>query len=252
MDDLLTELLTQYGPVGCIWFDGVWDKCKGHRELADSTWGLIHQYQLIHSLQPACLVADNHHMAPFDGEDMQIFERDVPGEDKSGFGDGQEASTVIPIETCETMNKSWGYDIRDTTCKSPADIITLMVRSAGRNANLLLNIGPRPDGSLPDDALATLKGVGEWMRAYGNEAIKGTDGGFYPEQEWGLLTRKGDVIYVHILNPTESITLPYGKVKSVTAFDGTPLKFKTGKTETTFAVPARENNCTDQILKVVL
>jgi len=250
MDDMLTELLTGYGPIGCIWFDGVWDKCKGHREQADSTWGLIHQYELIHSLQPACLVADNHHMQPFPGEDMQIFEQDIPGENTTGFDDGQKVSTVIPVESCITMNKSWGYCISDKNYKSIKDVVTLIVRAAGKDANVLLNIGPRPDGCLPVESMDLLHKLGEWMRAYGNESIKGTDGGFYPEQDWGLVTKKGNTFYVHILNQVDSISLPYAKAKNVTAFDGTPLKFKTDKTQTTFAVPEREEGMIDQIIKV--
>ena len=252
MDDMLTELLTQYGPIGCIWFDGVWDKCQGHRERADSTWGLSHQYELIHSLQPACLVADNHHMQPFPGEDMQIFEQDIPGENTTGFGDGQQVSTVIPVESCITMNNSWGYCIGDKDYKSIDKVIRLIVRAAGKDANVLLNIGPRPDGCLPVEAMELLCQLGDWMRAYGNEAIKGTDGGFYPEQEWGLVTRKGNTLYVHILNPVENITLPFAKARKVTTFDGKPIKFTSGKSETSFTVPMRAEGLTDQIIKIEL
>jgi len=252
MDDMLTELLTQYGPIGCIWFDGVWDKCSGHRELADSTWGLTHQYELIHSLQPACLVADNHHMQPFEGEDMQIFEQDIPGEDHTGFNDGQQASTVIPIESCITMNGSWGYCISDKKYKSIKDVVTLIVRAAGKDANVLLNIGPRPDGCLPVEAVTLLHQLGDWMRAYGNESVKGTSGAFYPEQEWGTLTRKDNTIYVHILKPVDTVTLPFAKVKKVTTFEGTPLKFSTDKTQTSFTVPARGEDIIDQIIRIQL
>ena len=71
MNNQLTELLTQYGDIGAIWFDGVWD----HDADPDFDWQLPEQYALIHRLQPACLVANNHHQAPFAGEDIQIFER---------------------------------------------------------------------------------------------------------------------------------------------------------------------------------
>ena len=72
MDDQLRELLTNYGEIGGIWFDGMWDK-------PDADWRLAKTYGLIHSLQPAALVGSNHHLKPFDGEDFQMFEKDLPG-----------------------------------------------------------------------------------------------------------------------------------------------------------------------------
>ena len=75
MNNQLTELLTNYGPIGAIWFDGWWDQDAN----PDFDWQLPEQYALIHRLQPACLVGNNHHQVPFPGEDIQIFERDLPG-----------------------------------------------------------------------------------------------------------------------------------------------------------------------------
>ena len=103
MNNQLTELLTNYGPIGAIWFDGWWDQPKSFN------WELPEQYALIHKLQPGCLVGNNHHQTPFDGEDIQIFERDLPGENASGLS-GQEVSR-LPLETCETMNGMWGYKL---------------------------------------------------------------------------------------------------------------------------------------------
>ena len=84
MNNQLTELLTNYGPIGAIWFDGVWDQPENF------DWQLEEQYALIHRLQPACLVGNNHHRTPYEGEDFQMFERDLPGENKAGYSDGQE------------------------------------------------------------------------------------------------------------------------------------------------------------------
>lgn len=74
MNQQLTELLTNYGKIGCIWFDGWWDHDSDPKPF---DWRLDEQYQLIHQLQPQCLVANNHHQKPYEGEDIQIFERDV-------------------------------------------------------------------------------------------------------------------------------------------------------------------------------
>lgn len=192
MNNQLTELLTNYGEVGAIWFDGYWDQDQNK----EFNWELEKQYALIHSLQPGCLVANNHHVSPFPGEDIQLFERDLPGENKAGMS-GQEVSP-LPLETCETLNGSWGYNMSDTNYKSIKTFVQLLVKAAGKGANLLMNVGPLPDGELPAVALERLAQMGEWMDTYG-PTIYGTRGGTIKPQEWGVTTQKEKTLYVHIL-----------------------------------------------------
>ena len=202
MNNQLTELLTHYGPVGAVWFDGVWDQDRN----PEFDWQLDEQYALIHRLQPACLIGNNHHHAPLPGEDIQIFERDLPGENKAGLS-GQDISH-LPLETCETMNGMWGYKITDQNYKSAKTLIHYLVKAAGKNANLLMNVGPQPNGELPATALQRLKEVGEWMKQYG-ETIYGTRGGLVAPRDWGVTTQKGNTLYVHILNyPDKELVLP--------------------------------------------
>lgn len=202
MNNQLTELLTNYGKVGAIWFDGWWDQ-----DINPSfDWRLPEQYALIHRLQPACLIGNNHHQTPFEGEDFQMFERDLPGENTAGLS-GQSISQ-LPLETCETMNGMWGYKITDQNYKSTKTLIHYLVKAAGRNANLLMNIGPQPDGCLPEVAVQRLKEMGEWMKTYG-ETIYGTRGGRVSPRDWGVTTEKDNKIFVHILNLKDrSLFLP--------------------------------------------
>ena len=202
MNNQLTELLTNYGKVGAIWFDGWWDQ-----DINPSfDWRLPEQYALIHRLQPACLIGNNHHQTPFEGEDFQMFERDLPGENTAGLS-GQSISQ-LPLETCETMNGMWGYKITDQNYKSTKTLIHYLVKAAGRNANLLMNIGPQPDGCLPAVAVQRLKEMGEWMKTYG-ETIYGTRGGRVTPRDWGVTTEKDNKIFVHILNLKDrSLFLP--------------------------------------------
>ncbi len=211
MERQLTELLTGYGKIGCIWFDGVWDRDEFPREKQPELWGLYGQYELIHRLQPGCLIGNNHHLLPFGGEDIQIFERDIPGQNEAGLS-GQEVSP-LPLETCQTMNGSWGYRMSDMNYKSSDELIRYLVRTAGMNANLLLNIGPRADGTLPEQALERLKAMGEWLAENG-ESIYGTRGGIIEPQPWGVTTMKDNKLYVHILDLKDNtLNLACGKNK---------------------------------------
>ena len=224
MNNQLTELLTNYGPVGAIWFDGWWDQ-DGNPGF---NWELPEQYAMIHKLQPGCLIGNNHHQTPFTGEDIQIFERDLPGENTAGLS-GQ---SVSHLETCETMNGMWGYKITDQNYKSTKTLIHYLVKAAGKNANLLMNIGPQPDGELPEVAVQRLKEMGEWMNQYG-ETIYGTRGGAVAPHDWGVTTQKGNKLYVHILNlQDKALFLPLAdkKVKKAVLFkNGTPVRFTKNK-----------------------
>lgn len=223
MNNQLTELLTNYGPIGAIWFDGWWDQDQN----PDFDWQLPGQYELIHKLQPACLVGNNHHQVPFEGEDIQIFERDLPGENKAGLS-GQDISN-LPLETCETMNGMWGYKITDQNYKSTKTLIHYLVKAAGKDANLLMNIGPQPDGCLPQVAVERLKEMGEWMQTYG-ETIYGTRGGCVAPHPWGVTTQKDDRLFVHILDlQDKALFLPLEGQKVKRAMDFASrqaLKFK--------------------------
>lgn len=197
MNKQLTELLTNYGPIGAIWFDGMWD----HPE-KEFDWQLDEQYALIKRLQPACMVGNNHHGSPIGVEDFQLFEQDLPGQNTAGFSGSQKISQ-LPLETCMTMNNTWGYSITDRNYKSSEDLIRRLITAAGLNANFLLNIGPRPDGKLPDQSVEILKHIGTFMKENG-ETIYGTRGGCVPPQAWGVTTQKGKKLYIHILNKVEN------------------------------------------------
>ncbi|MEG2790971.1 MAG: alpha-L-fucosidase, partial [Odoribacter sp.] len=126
----------------------------------------------------------------------------------------------------------WGYKIVDQNYKSEKTLIHYLVKAAGRNANLLMNIGPQPNGELPAVAVERLKAMGGWMKVYG-ETIYGTRGGEISPRDWGVTTRRGDKLYVHILNlPDKGLFLPLtaGKVQRAVVYkDKTPVKFKQDK-----------------------
>jgi alpha-L-fucosidase len=197
----LTELLTNYGEIGGIWFDGQWDKF-------DENWYLDEIYTLIHSLQPGALIGSNHHLDPFTGEDFQMFERDLPGENTMGYSQTDQISD-LPLEMCETMNGSWGYNLKDQNFKSSDQLLETMIRAAGYGSNFLLNTGPMPNGKLQPENVDTLMVMAEWLEQYG-ETLYGTRKGPIEPQDWGVTTSKDDIVYLHLLDWNDEIlTIPH-------------------------------------------
>ncbi len=242
MNAQLTELLTHYGPLGGIWFDGMWDK-------PDADWQLARTYALIHRLQPAALIVPNHHQAPLPGEDVQTFEQDLPGANTAGFNTTQIGA--LPLETSLTMNRSWGFNITDHAYKSTRELIGTLVRAAGNDANLLLNIGPRPDGTIPPEAAERLREIGHWLDTYGG-AIYGTRGGPITPRSWGVTTRRADTVFVHVLDWRDAaLSIPaFGaRVQRARMLDsGRAVAFTQSDAAITLVLPAARADEIDRIV----
>jgi alpha-L-fucosidase len=246
MDAQLTELLTNYGPIGGIWFDGMWDK-------PDADWRLPRTYALIHRLQPSALIVPNHHLAPLPGEDVQTFEQDLPGANTAGFNTKTIGS--LPLETSLTMNQSWGYNSADQKFKSVPELIGYVVRAAGNGGNLLLNIGPRPDGTIQPEAVERLRALGEWMTRFGTSIYR-THAGPIPPQPWGATTQRGDTVFVHVLKLADrTLALPDlgGRIVSATMLrDGTHVYATESSIGPIFTLPSALADEADQIIVVRL
>ena len=254
MNRQLTELLTQYGEIGAVWFDGWWDHDSDAKPF---DWQLPAQYSLIHTLQPACLIGNNHHRQPVEGEDIQLFERDVPGENKAGLS-GQQVST-LPLETCQTMNGMWGYKIKDQNYKSAKELIRLLVRTAAKGANLLLNIGPQPNGELPATALDRLADMGKWLNGNAGESIYRTVAGEVALGDSIVSTcgkGKKAPLYIHILTDKKdgeiAVTMKGKAKKATNLITGDKLAFRKDKAtgKTIFELNDRKGDEDDYIIKV--
>lgn len=198
----LTELLTNYGEIALIWFDGEWDQmgedAKSHAE-SQVDWHFDELYNLIHTLQPDCMIANNHHLDPLPGEDYQAFERDHPGENTAGYSAHMAVSNHLPLETCQTINGTWGYRLHDNRYKTARQLIHYLITAAGYGSNLLLNVGPESTGKIDPVSQSLLREMGAWTSRFGH-TIYGTTGGHIPPQSWGAITRKDAVYYLHLLN----------------------------------------------------
>jgi alpha-L-fucosidase len=242
MDAQLTELLTNYGPLGGVWFDGMWDK-------PDADWRLERTYGLIHRLQPAALIVPNHHQLPLPGEDAQTFEQDLPGSNSAGFNTTEIGT--LPLETSLTMNRSWGYDITDKNYKSVRELVSFLVRAAGHGANLLLNIGPRADGTIDPEQVERLRALGAFLQTHG-PAIHDTRAGPVPPRAWGATTQRGDTVFVHVLDwPDGTLSLPQlpSRVRSATRYPtGERIPFTQSANGVTLTLPPPKPEELDRVI----
>ena len=214
----LTELLTNYGKIGGIWFDGQWDQhdWDGKRFGGINVdFKLREVYDLIHKLQPQALIGSNHHLAPQEGEDFQMFEKDLPGKSTMSFATSEEDIGNLPFEVCETINGSWGFNLKDRKHKSEKELIQYLIKAAGYGSNLLLNVGPMPNGKIQDEHLQSLKKIGKWVEKNGNTIYKTKRGPIEPTDEIAS-TQNGNTIYIHMLNDKKLNVL----------IDGFKMKFK--------------------------
>ncbi|MGB5318485.1 alpha-L-fucosidase [Eudoraea sp.] len=256
----IKELAENYDIAG-FWFDGWWDQAPDKEEwhkrveyrIEGIDWNLEKTYKMIHDVNSKLLVGNNHHELPFEGEDFQMFEKDLPGKNTTGFGGADIGS--LPLETCETINHSWGFNLQDGKHKSVKDLITYLVKASGNNANFLLNIGPMPNGKIQDEHKERLKAIGEWLQVYG-EIIYGSRQGSVSVEDKLVSTRKGDKLYLHVLESSgeELLISDFDhKIKKATFFkDKTAVSFKLKKGVLKLIIPENKKEEIDTVIEITL
>jgi alpha-L-fucosidase len=153
------------------------------------------------------------------------------------------------------MNGTWGFGILDQNYKSVQQLIHTMVRAAGNGANFLLNTGPMPNGKIQPENVDTLMAIGQWLEVYG-ESVYGTRSGPVAPGDWGASTKKGNLVYLHILDrESEKLSFPDFplKVKSARLLeDGSQVTYKQNKQGLTVMVPAWKPGAFDNIVVLEL
>lgn len=195
MREQLTELLTGYGTIDVVWFDGGWERPA-------AAWRPKELEAHLRSLQPQLLLNDR---LPWVG-DFSTPEQFVPAE-----------PPARAWESCLTMNESWGFNPEDHRYKSARALVHTICEVVGRGGNLLLNVSPRGDGSLPAEQIERLEAVATWMGLH-HHAVHGT-------------TRAGDLVHLFLLaRPYDSVTVrgvPIRRIRSVSlASDGRELSHR--------------------------
>ena len=193
----ITELLTNYGTIDLVWFDGDWERTA-------EEWDAPGIRALIRSLQTDAIVNDR---LPGQG-DYVTQEQALPSKRPGG-----------PWEMCLTMNKGWGWRPSDRDYKPACRIARYLAEVAAQGGNLLLNLSPKGDGSLPEVQVARLKELGAWIASHG-ESVIGGEPAVPPVHFYGPVTRRGSRLYLHlVMRPTDLLTLrgvPIWRIRRVT------------------------------------
>jgi len=180
MKGQLSELLSNYGPVGVMWFDA--------QDIDNPKLGRVEEMvATMRRLQPQVIINDRIGPNNTMYGDYGVHEGTVPG-----------TGTAREWETCMTTNGSWGYNSKDRQWKSAATLVRMLVETTSKNGNLLLNVGPDGEGVIPAACVEQLKEVGQWM-AVNQESIRGCGSSGLPKPTWGFITRKEDRLYLHVL-----------------------------------------------------
>jgi len=192
----LRELLTGYGALGVLWFDGQWEGTWTHERGLDL-------YNHVRSLQPGIII---NNRVDVGGDSLGLTR---PGHYAGDFGtpEQQVPPTGLPgvdWETCMTMNDHWGYNRHDSKWKSSRELVRTLVDVVSKGGNFLLNVGPTPEGEFPPESVQRLADIGEWMRVHG-EAIYGTQASPFRSLPWGRCTQKAieanpTRLYLHVFD----------------------------------------------------
>ena len=219
MHGQVKELCTRYGRLDVLWFDFSYDQLRGE------AWRANELADMVRTLQPRILLNNRLEVsgegfgslaqgepAPCHG-DFVSPERMVPPE---GLFDPQ--GRPLYWETCTTMNHSWGYCAGDPWYKPAPLLLKKLVECVSKGGNFLLNVGPDGSGRIPRQAMDTLKYLGQWMQING-ESIRGCGPSGMEKPEWGRITRRENVLYLHIyenaLGPLPLYGIPAEKIRAM-------------------------------------
>lgn len=200
MKNQLKELLTEYGDIGVLWFDGEWEDTWTHEDG-------VELYDYVRSFQSDIII---NNRVDKGRQGMQGLTAE--GDFKGDFGTPEQEIPDIGLpgidwESCMTMNDHWGYNKNDSNWKSTEDLIQKLSDIASKGGNFLLNIGPKADGAFPQESIERLKAIGEWMQVNG-ESIYGTSASPFEHLSWGRVTQKeignSTRLYLHVFDwPTD-------------------------------------------------
>ena len=242
----MKELITNYGPLGIMWFDGEWEKRWTHvRGLA------LNDY--VRSLQQDIIINNRVDKGRKGMEGVTLTDQQYAGDYDTPEQQVGKYQIDRPWETCMTIAKQWSWKPNDKV-KSLDECINILVETAGGDGNLLLNVGPMPNGQIAPNQAARLREIGKWLQQYG-ASIYGTRGGPYPPGKWGVSTHNDRNIYLHILHPKgKKLILPAldKNIKKCHYIHGRDVKYKSTAKQLTLDLSDINRHETDNIIVIEL
>lgn len=195
------ELVTNYGKLDVLWFDFSYDDMSGEKWRAESLVRMIREHQ------PGILLnnrleANGGSFGSIVSDDRLPWSGDFVSPEQLVPADGVRDTRGAPVawEACLTLNNHWSYFVGDEAYKSSRLVIRKLVEIVSKSGNLLLNVGPLPDGRIAEPETKILAEVGSWLDNHG-DSILGTGHAGVPKPEWGYYTRRGNTLYAHVLEP---------------------------------------------------
>ncbi len=248
------EILTKYGEISILWFDGEWESTWNHDRAVDL-------YNYIRSFNKNVIINNR----------IDVFRDGMAGmsNNQQALGDYGTPEQEIPDtgipgadwESCMTMNDHWGFNAADQNWKPASQLIQNLVDIASKGGNYLLNVGPKADGTFPPESIERLKTIGNWMKENGS-SIYGTQAGPFENLTWGRCTQKqteqGTRLFLHVFSPAPpKISLPglmnepiKAWLLSDTSQTALTITRKNGSPEITLPVSRLDDNCTVLVLDI--
>lgn len=243
MKKQLKELIVGYGPLGIMWFDGEWEEPWTHERGKKL-------YKYVRGLQEDIIINNRVDKGRDGMKGVTKTDRIYAGDYDTPEQEVGQYQVDRPWETCMTICQQWAWK-PDDKLKSLEECIHILVGSAGGDGNLLLNVGPMPDGRIEQRQADRLLEIGEWLEENG-ESIYGTRGGPFKPADWGVSTQKEKIIYLHILNvPEKKLSLPPLAEKIVSAKflnGGAEVKFKQTGESIVLSIPENIKKSVDTII----
>jgi alpha-L-fucosidase len=201
MKQQLKELLDGPNPE-VLWFDGEWLNWWKENDAVET-------YNYLRKLKPSLVINNRLGTGRQGMGGMDKGDRQYAGD--FGTPEQEIPATGLPgmdWETCMTMNDTWGYRTDDKNWKSVEQLVRMIVDTAAKGGNYLLNVGPTPDGEIPQESIERLQGIGNWMAVNG-ESIYGTSASPFANPAWGRCTQKRGKIYLHVFDwPKGDLAVP--------------------------------------------